>query len=460
MPKSLRPYQVDIINKVRQKFKEGKRRVLIRLATGGGKTLLASTIIKSAIAKGNKVLFLCHRRELVKQSVEALRGEGVNVGIVAGGFNFKRGHDCYVCSVPTLVKRLRVMRGFSLVVFDECHHSRSATFEKCWQAYYDSAMLGLSASPARLDRKPLGECFDSMVHGPEIQDLIDMGFLSDFKYYAPSRVDLSAVKTLAGDYHKGQLAEVMDKPHITGDAVQHYLKVGVGKRCIVFCVSINHSKAVADEYNKHGIPAAHVDANSKMDYRDKAMEEFKNGRIKVLTNCNLFSEGVDVPKLDMVQILRPTKSLVLHLQIVGRCLRPDPGKERAYILDHVCNYEHHGLPTEVHEWSLGKKVDEDKNDKASQATKTCPKCMMVLASTTRVCPCGHVFKPTKQREIDEVEGELVELDRKAYLKKRKQEVRAAKTFDELHALGISRGYNYPKQWAGHILKERERWKRK
>ena len=190
------------------------------------------------------------------------------------------------------------------------------------------------------------------------------------------------------------------------------------------------------------------------------MEDFKKGRIKVLTNCGLFTEGIDIVKLDAVQLLRPTKSLALYLQMVGRCLRVSKDKKKAIILDHANNFENHGLPSDKREWTLDTKK-KDNDEGGTVGTKTCPECFLVLSSMAKVCPsCGHKFVVVKPRIVEEVDGELVELDRKKEIMKRKQEVHACKSFEELVELGKSRGYSRPKGWAKHVMAAREAKKKK
>lgn len=454
----LRDYQKQCIDDVRREFQKGNKKVCLTLPTGSGKTIIGASMIKGAIERGKRCIFIVHRRELVKQSLKAFRSIGIDCGVVANGFDFVHGKDCYIASVSTLVRRLRVMKGIELVFFDEAHHCRARSWNDCWNAFFDSYMVGLTATPRRLDKKGLGNCFDSLVIGPSVQELIDSGSLSDYKYYAPSNVDLSSIKTLGGDYKKDELAELMDQDWITGSAIEHYKRFGQEKRFIVFCVSIDYSKKLVNQFNAEGIHAYHVDGKSHMDERDRAIDDFRRGNIKVLSNVGLFGEGFDLPIMDGVIILRPTKSVALHLQMVGRCLRPVKGKTHAVILDHVGNYLRHGLPSDERNWSLSK---SDKNEEGEGVPnlKECKECFYTVKITEKICPeCGYEFVTAPRGEIYETEGDLVEVDRKAEIMKRKQEVRDAKDFDSLVALGISRGYNRPQGWAHNILKERDKWK--
>jgi superfamily II DNA or RNA helicase len=258
-----------------------------------------------------------------------------------------------------------------------------------------------------------------------------------------------------GDYANDELAEVMDKPTITGDAVQHYFKYAPGKRAIVFCVSVQHSRHVAAQFNSAGIAAVHVDGETDFEVRDRAIREFREGSIKILCNVELFGEGFDVPVLEAVILLRPTQSLGLYLQQVGRSLRPCEGKTKAVILDHVGNCQRHGLPDEERVWSLEGHTAQKKSLADSLPIRICPNCMAAQPATVKICKyCGTAFE-IQYRTVAEQDGELKEIDPAASRRLRNQEQSKCQSFEDLVELGRKRGYKRPYLWAKYVFNARQ-----
>ena len=238
-------------------------------------------------------------------------------------------------------------------------------------------------------------------------------------------------------------------------AIKHYLEICNNKRAVVFCVSIKHSQHVVDQFNRSGIKSVHIDGKTKIENRDKAIEDFKKGIIKVLSNVDLFGEGFDLPALDAVILLRPTKSLGLYLQQVGRSLRPFDGKKEAIILDHVGNCQEHGLPDDDRNWTLEQGKSKNKKDKNQISVRICIKCFNAQRSTFDKCQsCGYIFDK-KPRQVDEVDGNLVEIDLTKARRLRMSEQRVARSFDDLVKLGRARGYKRPYLWAKHITNYRK-----
>ena len=317
--------------------------------------------------------------------------------------------------------------------------------------------LGLTATPARLDGKPLGKYFKKIISGPSMRELIGMGHLSEYDIFAPPGIDMEGVRTRMGDYDREEAAKRANRPSITGDAVKWYRKTSDGKRAIAFCVSIEHSKAVAAEFAERGIPSAHIDGGTPPGERDGLLEDFRTGRIRVLSNVALFIEGLDVPLVEAIIMLRPTQSLTLWLQAVGRGMRPAEGKDRLMVIDHANNCRNLGIPCEDREWSLEKKIKAKKKGEARRrSTRICDKCFAAIPAFYTSCRyCGHQF-PVKSRKVEEVDGELAKVDKEAIAKQRKAEQGGARTLEELVALGIKRGYKSPVRWANHILRARRR----
>jgi superfamily II DNA or RNA helicase len=459
MSKQLRPYQEELIEKIRQAFVDGHKAVLLQLGTGAGKTFLTATMIKRAIDKGNKSWFLCHRRELVSQAGRQFRELDIPHGYIAAGSHPNFLKPVQVCSIQTLSKRIDRLKAPQLIVYDEVHHLPS----KSWSGTYDALIkqgarvLGLTATPERLDGKGLGEHFSIMIEGPTVAWLIENGFLSKFKVFAPSTVDTSTIHSRMGDFVKDELSLLMDKPSITGNAVENYIKYAKGKRALCFCVSIAHSKHVVEQFNANGITAAHIDGTMDGQERDKIVSDFSEGRILILSNVEILGEGFDVPAAEAAILLRPTQSVSLHLQQCGRVLRPSPGKEYAVILDHAGNCLRHGLPDDEREWSLEGREKRKKGDasKPSITVRQCKACYYVQAAKYDVCQsCGESLLG-EGRKVEEKEGELHEITRERKKIERQEQGKAA-SLESLIELGKARGYKQPYAWARHVLNGRNR----
>lgn len=451
-----REYQDAIIDKVRVKLRTVKR-VLVQLPTGGGKTVVGGKMIESAAGKGHSCLFTVHRRELIDQTTETFDDVGIRHGIIASGRPYQILERVQVASIDTLKHRMN--KGANLfppkfIMVDEAHHVGAAGWKAVLAAYPDAFVVGLSATPERLDGRGLDDVFEDIVIGPSTGWLIQQGFLSDYRAFAPGDggPDMRGVETARGDYVRAQTSALMDKPTITGDAIKHYQRLALGQSAVCFCASIEHSQHVAEQFRNAGIMAWHLDGTTPAGERSETIRAFRNGEIKVLSNVDLFGEGFDLPSLTASILLRPTKSLALYLQQVGRCLRKHPGKDRALILDHAGNIARHGLPDEEREWSL-KGRDKKKKGGASLDARQCPMCF-ALHRPAPICPeCGHVYG-TQSREIDQVDGELKEINVQAERRASAAEQAKAKSIEDLTELGRKRGYKNPDAWAAHVYTAR------
>jgi superfamily II DNA or RNA helicase len=452
----LRPYQSEDLASIRAKLKAGSRRVLYRLPTGGGKTVVAAFMFASAAQRGMRAWFLCHRRELLKQTSRTFKDAGISHGIIGAGFPFHPKEPIQICGVQTVVNRLDKLAKPHMRVWDEAHHCAAATW-KTIHAAHDSIDIGVTATPERLDGKGLGAYFDVMVEGPSVAELIDQGYLCKYKVYAPRHaIDVTRLKMLGGDYNTRELTELVDKSSITGDAVEHYTRLAMGKRAVVFCVSVDHAKHVRDAFINAGIAAAHIDGSMDAFRRDMVLQQFASGEIKALTSVDIISEGFDLPSLEVALCLRPTHSLSLYLQQVGRALRIHPGKEFALILDHAGNVARHGLPDDDREWNLeGRAMRGPKTE--AESTKTCPECWRIIRAQVRTCPgCGFVWVP-KPREITQFDGNLEEFTRGdidiAAVADARRKTREARDRAGLEKIAKERGYK--KGWVDMMLATRE-----
>lgn len=464
----LRDYQSDAVNLVRQSFAAGKRAPLLVLPTGGGKTTIFSYVTDSAAKKGRTVYLLCHRAELVKQISATLARFGCQHQIIAPGPIVRQsqveqfrahgrtfvhhGARVFVASVQTLVRRLDAYPQPDLIVVDEAHHlTTDSTWGRIVEHYPDARLLPVTATPIRLDGRGLGAgaggVADDLIMGPTMADLIDGGFLSRYRIFAPpNALDLKGVRTRAGDYAKDQLATAVDKPSITGDAVEHYQRLAAGKRAVVFCVSVAHAQHVAAEFEQAGVRSEFLDGTLDALERDRIIKRFEAGETLVLSSCDIVSEGFDLPAIEVAILLRPTQSLALYLQQVGRALRTFPGKAEAIILDHVGAVVTHGLPDEAREWTLdgerksGKRKAEPTDEPGIDRLSNCPKCFSIHLPAPACPTCGHVY-PIRARQIEQTDGTLQELtsDQLEAMRRQKRVMQGnAQSIDQLVAQGISR----------------------
>jgi superfamily II DNA or RNA helicase len=348
----LRDYQQSLLQGLFEAWSE-KRRVMAQLPTGGGKTIIFSFLANEVAHHGDRVLVLAHREELITQAAAKLEAvTGKPVGIIKAGYAPNPLFPIQVASVQTLVNRLRDWPDFGLIVVDESHHSTANTYRKILEAYPDAYQLGVTATPIRTDGSGFRDLFDALVTGPTVKELIDLGHLSRFKLFGAKPMETKGVRTVAGDFSAAGLAKANNVVKLSGDLVEAYRHHCPDRRCLVFAISVAYSQAIAARYNAAGIPAIHLDGETPSEERREALARFAAGEIKVISNCGLFGEGLDIPALEAVQIARPTKSLSLWLQMVGRALRPAPGKEFAILIDHTKNHLIHGLPTRKRIWSL------------------------------------------------------------------------------------------------------------
>lgn len=457
---SLRDYQQSGVDAIREAFRRGRRAPLYVLPTGGGKTYTFSHIASSARALGNRIAILVHRQELLEQASQSLTSLGVPHGLLSPRYTETR-EAVQVASVQTLLRRLERFEAPDLIITDEAHHAVSSTYRKIYAAFPRARILGVTATPVRGDGKGLGEIFDELVLGPTISELIKRGALvSPVVYAPPVGLDLAGVRKILGDYDKKELSERVDKPKITGCAVSHYIKYAAGKPAIAFCVSVRHAAHVAEEFRAAGVRSTHVDGGMRDEERRAALEGLRSGAIDVLTSADLIGEGVDVPRVEVAILLRPTHSEALFLQQVGRALRPCEGKTHALVLDHVGNCMRHGLPDDDRGWSLAGSAGARRGAGDGPITRIeqCEKCFFVYETGPEQCPaCGN-FQIPKIRKLEIEQGELERLTREKLdaAKKKRREVGKAQTLEELIGLAHARGYKNPKYWAEQVMRGRVR----
>ncbi|WP_254958894.1 MULTISPECIES: DEAD/DEAH box helicase [unclassified Cyanobium] len=455
MALSLRPYQQNAVDQLRLAFMAGHRSVLFVLPTGGGKTVVFSHIAQQAAARGNRIAVLVHRVELLEQASRSLAALSVEHGLIASGRSMNLRAPVQVASVATLARRLDMLKPehFQLLVVDECHHASAGTWAKALEHFSGAKVLGVTATPCRSDGRSLGAWFSTMVHGPSPAWLTDNGYLAPARVYAPP-IGFSAqgLRRRMGDFDLRQAAGALGGSRILGDAVSHYERHLSGRTAIAFCCSIAHAQAVAEAFSDRGIRAASIDGSQDSSTRRQLLEELGSGALRVLTSCSLIGEGVDVPSVGGCILLRPTQSEALHLQMIGRCLRPQAGKE-AVILDHVGNLERLGHHLEERHWTL--QGSQRRERQAAAAIKVCPQCFCTTTRRVSACPeCGHLFRPQRKKPAV-VAGSLQEVSQEQLKVRRKQEQGEAHSMEELIALGQRRGMKNPRGWARHVLAARQ-----
>lgn len=372
----LREYQSQLLHDVFRLWSEpGVRRVLAQLPTGGGKTVIFASAAGQFTDRGHPVLVLAHREELLLQAKEKLEHvTGQPVGLLKAGYKEDRTALIQVASVASLLNR--PLPPADLVIVDEAHHSAADSYQQLLEQYPNSYILGVTATPARLDGRGFKDIYDRLVLGPQVRWAIDRGYLSAFKLFAaPKTVNTQGVKRIAGDYNARQLARAVDTSLVVGDLIEAWQTFAPGKKTVVFAVNVEHSITIATAYSQAGIPAEHLDGETPDRDRRAVLERFKAGETVVLSNCGLFAEGFDLPSVEAVQCVRPTQSLTFWLQMVGRGLRPHPGKDYAVIIDHTENWIVHGTPDRPRHWSL-----EPVSLDAGRWNVVCP-------------DCHHVFRP-------------------------------------------------------------------
>jgi len=418
----LRGYQKSLVEAVRQKVIDGHKKILMVLPTGGGKSFVIGDIASRAIEKGHKVLALMHRRQLVNQLADFFRTSGVDPAIIMSGEESDLDQQAQIGTCQTYLRRLKLhpiednhwFHDASVVFIDEAHHTLSKTYQKILENYEDKIVIGVTATPILASGVGMGEYFDSIVSLTTVQDLIDDKHLVPSECYGPSEPDLSKLHTVAGDYNKKELNQKMNQPKIIGDVVDNWMNLVGDKQTMCFAVKVDHSKALRDEFIRRGINAEHLDAYADDEKREDTLRRFRDGDTRVITNVGLYTEGTDIPEIECIVLARPTKSLGLHLQMVGRGARPYSGKEKFIILDHGGNINRLGFYEDEIEWQLeGKEIGFKKKVARIKEKKirNCVKCDFL--HTGGKCPqCGYVI-PDYGKKIEAEEAELVALKHKS-----------------------------------------------
>ena len=441
----LRDYQQDLLDQTFLAFRQGHRRPLVVAPCGAGKSYIFAELIRRT--KG-EALVLTHRQELKQQHESLLCSLGIE--------------NARVAMILTEANRLGQYPTPALIVTDEAHLSRSNSWVKVID-YYNTYTAGFTATPIRLDGKPLGDIYNALIQGVDARWLIQNHRLAPYEYYAPTLVDTSGLRTVAGDYVVSDLEQLMNERAIYGDVIESYRRFADGERTIAYCVSVSHAGAVAEAFRGAGVRAEALSAKTPAARRREIIESFRCGEITVLCNVGIISEGVSIDEVSCCMLLRPTESVALGIQQMMRCMRYLPGKT-AKIIDCVGNYTRVGLPDDDREWSLDKPVRKRRltDENGNFYIRCCPECYMTFATAPK-CPfCGTEY-PLHPREIAvkrEIELARITAEEAARLNEVKKSARIeqgrAQTLEELIQLGRSRGYKNPAFWAAQIMRGRNR----
>jgi len=443
----IRDYQQKAINDVREAFKSSKK-IILTAPTGSGKTVIALTIVKSALEKGKRIGFVCDRLTLLDQTANVMLNAGIDFGIIQGNNHLTDYSKKFqICSAQTLSRRC-ADDDFDFIIIDEAHimFKHQLTMLKNHDHTY---FLGLTATPFT---KGLGKHWDKLVVGPTVTNLIERGFLSKYVAYGPSKPDLRGVKIVAGDYNKKQLAEKTDTSKLIGDIVEHWFKLAQKRRTIAMAVNTAHAEHIAESFQKEGIKADFIHCYLLPHEVQQKLKAFRDGDLQLLSSVDMISRGFDMPQADCLIIARPTKSLNYHLQAIGRVLRPSPGKENALILDHAGNFERLGFPDDEFEMVLNVTTEKEsakkKKEKQEKLPKTCPKCFFVKPPGVYVCPQCQ-FETKRQSNVVNTDGDLQELQKKRKLKASPED--KIKMLSKLLAAGKAAGFK--DGWASWKYKE-------
>lgn len=431
----LRDYQQSIIYHTRQSMSFGHTKPLICLPTGAGKTVCFAWMADQSQRKNKTVWFLVHRRELLDQTVDTF-----------DRFNIPRDR-IYIGMVATVANHPEKLPKPDLIILDEAHHASATTWLKIIDAFPDAYLIGLTATPCRLDGKPLGKIFDDLILGVTTANLIDQGFLSRYRYFAPSITDLSGLKRKGSDFDQEQAAEMLMTKAIYGDVLHHWHQYANDLQTIVYCSSVKHSQEIAEAFRADGIEAVHFDGNTPAAERKQIVADFRKGQIKVMCNVNIVTEGFDMSGVDCCLLLRPTMSLVIHLQQLGRALRPAPGKV-AILIDCVGNYVRNGLPDDRRNWNINESIEKPPayDEKGKLLVKQCLQCFYTFPSGPSVCPnCGAEVKLTREeiKNIKDIELEEIKQTRRDdAIKKveKSMDMSECRTLQEFQAYAKLKGY--------------------
>lgn len=459
-------YQTKIVESARRLIRK-HRAVIINLATGGGKTPTACWIIRLAIAKGKRVLFLAHRHELLKQASDKLSLFGIEHGLITAGTRGNILAQVQLASIQTMIRRLeRISINFDLIIVDEAHLSVATSYMQVFEKYSKAKILGITGSAGRLDGRGLGKDFggiyEAIISGPSKKQLIAEGFLVPARVFSSLEIpDMTDVPIIAGEYHQAKREAAVNKPKLIGDSVSHYLEYAIDRPFISFCCSIKHAHNMATAFRDRGIRCVALSGKDGPEKRIGVLNDLKAGLIDGITNAQLYIEGLDIPRLSCIILDSPTNSLTRYLQSIGRGERPFPEKIDYILLDHAGSVGRFGMPDEDREWTLEGRKIKKRDPNKEPSNRICGYCFSNTPSPSAKCGnCGREF-PIESRQVDRIDGKLMEITSSAILKSIPPEVREKrieqgrkKSLQDLITLGHQRKMKNPEGWARHVMESR------
>lgn len=402
----LRDYQTELIDQITSSLHAGNHSILVQSPPRSGKTVVMAEIARRATDKGNRVMFVVHRQEIVSQVKDTFEASGVNMELTNVGM------------IQTFTRRIERLPEPTIIFVDEAHHALAKSYTRLLEAFPNAYKLLFTGTPVRMNGDGFDEIADDLIVGKSIRWLTDHGNIAPFKYYAPELIDEGKLKrNSTGDYSNSSMDDAF-KNVIYGDVIEHWQRLAGNLQTIAYTYSVESAKPLADEFNQAGIKAEAIDGSTPTNIRNERVQAFKTNQIQILVNVELFTEGFDIPNADAVIMLRPTQSLSLFLQFAMRPLNPREGKT-AIMIDHVGNVQRFGLPDLDREWSLkGKEKSKRKREENELKTRDCQFCYGVFEPSQAIhtaeglaCPyCGELFQTSQQiqKEIDK-EAQLVEI---------------------------------------------------
>jgi DNA repair protein RadD len=450
--------QNELVQSVNNEFAKGHKNVLMQSATGSGKSVMASYIISRSLSAGNVIWFIVPRRELIRQMSENFSQFNIPHSFIASGYPCRDWHKVFIVSLQGIQRRMGSIILPQRAIIDEVHFGGKGLDGVIKPMKQNGTkILGLSATPNRNDGRGLGDWFDTMVCGKSVKWLIENKRLATYRPYAPEHIDLSGIGKLAGDYNQGKLSSRMSDRYLVGNSVNYYLKHGENKPFITFDVSVDNSKMMEQAYRDAGISAAHMDGGTPEDERRRIARDYAKGHIKMLCNADLLTFGYDLASASGIKGVaiqgmidrQPTLSLTKQMQKWGRFLRYDG--EIHKLFDHANNIEEHGFPCDDREWTLEGREKITKGEQAERLVKSmvCSSCHFAHKPADHCPNCGHEY-PKMGREIDEIDGELVEIDIVNKKREERMEVGKAKTIQDLFKIQKERGYK--KGWVWQVAR--------
>lgn len=438
-------FQDRAIDDIKYQLSRGLKRVMLMVPTGGGKTHIAVKIITMALKKDKKVLFVVDRKTLVNQTSDTFYKNHIDHGIVQGDNpNYAPWKGVQICSIQSLMRRKTPDADLVLVDEAHTHYKHMTEIMKMWSLV---PFIGLSATPFT---RGLGKHYQTLINPVNTSQLIEMGNLVKSIIYAPPTIDVKGIKLVAGEYSSKEVAEKVKGTRITADIIDTWLDKGEGRKTIIFPANVAHSKDLVNAFNEAGTPAEHVDAHTPDEDRDDIFRRFKEGETMILSSVGVLTKGFDETSVSCIVLAKPTKSLMLYIQMVGRGLRAHDGKEDCIILDHATNVERLGwpddpLPDYLCDGSETENARTDTNEEKKEKElkpKKCPECNHLVEAKIFTCPvCGHLFARPTNVEVED--GELVKVKRSPADIRHKESTREQKQemWTAFLELGKSRGHS-------------------